>query len=948
MAGDGALQGAAVIELAASLGMHYEATGEMRLFDEHLALLDRALELLPQGDPNLAPVHTNIAAARLRRFSLLRERGDLTAAIAAARLGIEESQPGDPNLAVRHSNLVGVLRMLHDVTGDPRVLDESIAAGRTAVAAIKAATSGQPLILASLAGSLSQRGLRALSLADLEESITIARRAMAAAPPGSPGRLPAGSILAGALCAKAQLTGEVSSLSEAITLHRENADLVPHGQPEHGLHLVHLAAALLVRYEWQEDPADLDAADDAVRRAVEPANTLTAAEAWSLRAACWRYRAERRAADGDRAGAERAAAAAVEAADKSLTAVTTRGFAGSLLIASNARAVRYEITGTSTHRGEAVTAYREAVEKLGADTADGQLALLNLGLVFLRHEGAVPVSRPDINAAISVFRRALAVTEPGGQRWGHACLGLIRAQAHLFQVAPDDVDAEDLVRLYRGVTEVTAMPARRRAAAGKLAAEMLLRADRAEDAAWILADVVRQLPVVAWRGSRRRTREATLADFSHVGCDAAASELAAGNGSPESAAKAAEVVEQGRAVLWADLLQLRRGDAELRERQPELAVRLVGLAAVLEAQEESLGSGLDHSRAVDQRMVAAVRWEEIVAEARQADPGFLRPTRLADLLPATLGPVVILNASRYRCDALIVTGAGVRSVPLPALSVADIARYVKRYLNAWDRLTRLDEEQPGTGQTVGGAAAHDPDEVLSQVLAWLWDAAAGPVLDALGFVGPPAPGRPWPRIWWCPTGGLGLLPLHAAGYHAEPPAAGAPSRTVIDRVISSYTPTLGALADVSKTDVSKTDTEADDGTLLFVGVPEAPGMAPLPGADYERDLVARKLGPRCRVLSGADATVAAVRAGLGGLEAQGRVRLPGRVPDRGRRGHAAERGHQPRLRHALRRLPARRGHAVERERLRRRHGDPDGLRRACRLRTAVAGAVRRGAAHGGP
>lgn len=347
-------------------------------------------------------------------------------------------------------------------------------------------------------------------------------------------------------------------------------------------------------------------------------------------------------------------------------------------------------------------------------------------------------------------------------------------------------------------------------------------------------------------------------------------------------------------------------------------------------------------------MVAAVRWEEIVAEARQADPGFLRPTRLADLLPATLGPVVILNASRYRCDALIVTGAGVRSVPLPALSVADIARYVKRYLNAWDRLTRLDEEQPGTGQTVGGAAAHDPDEVLSQVLAWLWDAAAGPVLDALGFVGPPAPGRPWPRIWWCPTGGLGLLPLHAAGYHAEPPAAGAPSRTVIDRVISSYTPTLGALADVSKTDVSKTDTEADDGTLLFVGVPEAPGMAPLPGADYERDLVARKLGPRCRVLSGADATVAAVRAGLGGLEAQGRARLPGRVPDRGRRGHAAERGHQPRLRHALRRLPARRGHAVERERLRRRHGDPDGLRRACRLRTAVAGAVRRGAAHGGP
>jgi hypothetical protein len=54
----------------------------------------------------------------------------------------------------------------------------------------------------------------------------------------------------------------------------------------------------------------------------------------------------------------------------------------------------------------------------------------------------------------------------------------------------------------------------------------------------------------------------------------------------------------------------------------------------------------------------------------------------------------------------------------------------------------------------------------------------------------------------CPTwrarcarehGLLGLLPLHAAGYHTEQPPPGQARRTVIDRVVSSYAPTVRAL-----------------------------------------------------------------------------------------------------------------------------------------------------------
>lgn len=528
-------------------GALYEATGDLGHLNEHLALLDHALKVLPPEDPNLGPVHTNIASGQLQRFCRLGDPDDLTSAVAAARRGVKASRPDDPNVAVRHSNLAGALRMLHGLNGDPEVLDESIAAGRAAIAAVTPATNGEPLIFASLAGSLQYRGLRTSSRTDLEESIELARRAMAIAPPASPHRPAAANILAASLRARAELTGDVSSLSEAIALNRETADLVPRQQAEWATHMLHLAATLLVRNERQHDGADLDAAQDTVQQTLTWGNKLTAPEAWSLSTVCWRYRADEFAAAGDRAGAEHAAARAVEAAAQSmvLTAPAARERPDNLIRSCNALAARYDLTGEETHRAEAIAAHREAIQSLGADTQAGQLAALNLSVVYLRHEQSAPATQKDVTEAAKRFRRVLAAAEPGERLWVDATLGLIRAHSQLFEVAPDTVDTGELMRLYRQVTEVRAVPPKRMAAAGLLTGTVLMQTGHAAAACWILTDAVRKMPTVAWRGTRRKTRESQLADLSELGCDAAASHLAAGHADPASAARAAEAVEQG-------------------------------------------------------------------------------------------------------------------------------------------------------------------------------------------------------------------------------------------------------------------------------------------------------------------------------------------------------------------------------------------------------------------
>jgi CHAT domain-containing protein len=80
---------------------------------------------------------------------------------------------------------------------------------------------------------------------------------------------------------------------------------------------------------------------------------------------------------------------------------------------------------------------------------------------------------------------------------------------------------------------------------------------------------------------------------------------------------------------------------------------------------------------------------------------------------------------------------------------------------------------------------------ISGVLEWLWESIAEPVLNSLGYSEQPSGNSTWPTVWWCPTGIVSYLPIHAAGYHD---LSTVPSnRTVMDRVVSAYTSTIKAL-----------------------------------------------------------------------------------------------------------------------------------------------------------
>jgi hypothetical protein len=321
------------------------------------------------------------------------------------------------------------------------------------------------------------------------------------------------------------------------------------------------------------------------------------------------------------------------------------------------------------------------------------------------------------------------------------------------------------------------------------------------------AVAVGALDEAAWRGLGRTDQERILGRYESLARDAAAATIRTGD-----AGRALELLEQGRGVMLAQVIGDRAAHDRLREAEPELADRLSEVHDGMDAADridlhDSLAGGVDQARRLDHRHTLARQRRDVLAEIREL-PGFadfLLPPRAAGLLSAAEdGPVAVVNVSRYGCDALLVTPADVRVLPLELTSAA-----------AQDQADRFAD-----------ALRAKDVEAVAACLDWLWAHVTGPVLEALG---------PQRRMWWCPTGPLTLLPLHAAG-------------SALDLVVSSYTPTLRALIHARGQAGPRAERR-----VLLVGVPLVPGEAALKGVVREL-AAARRWLPGARELAESEAT----------------------------------------------------------------------------------------------
>ncbi|WP_228989012.1 CHAT domain-containing protein [Streptomyces sp. DH8] len=901
-------------EYAETLVKRAEETGDPGLYEEAVGLFREEVRGAPLSRAEGAVRRSNIGFGLMGIVTHSGRVGLLTEAVAAHREAVARSEPGDHFAVHLLLGLGEALLARAEFCSDAEALEEGVAVLRRAVASSDASTYSGADCRTALGDALRNLARLTSDPAPLEESVRHHREAVAMAsglpPPGallglanslgalyrhrreawqadeaerhyraalaSPGPMPYGlrgvlltglgflgwsravgsgdetlrdqavatlreavtrtprvrvgmalTNLGGALMDRGLVSGNRVWLAEAVTVLRRALDDSPPAAVERTLHLNNLAEALRCWYETVGDPA---AADEAV---------VLLREAMAV-------------AGGDRWGAEMAAVNL-----------------GSLLI-NRARA-----EGDPRLADEARRVLEEAVAGFGAHHPSRPLALQKLTTAWttvahLAREPGGAVARRALRGAEAAAREALAETSPGHAL--HGVSQMLLAAVRLDRAALGErVDLGEAARLARDCARRPDVQVGVRIRAARAWGLAAVKGDDLAGGLEGYAYAVGLLPRIAPRSLARADQEARLLISEGLASDAAALAIEAG-----AAGHALALLEQGRGVLLAQGLENRADGSRLHALAPRLAAefeRLRDRWSEPPGRSPVLGAGpggpapFDGAREAaalaEDRLALARRWERLLDEIRALPglDGFLRPPSVPELVAsAEGGPVVVVNVSGFRCDALVVTaGAGIDVVPLPGLTLRDAEARAAEFVEGID--TAYGES--GVEEAVAMMRR------LSRTLGWLWDTVAAPVLDHLGLDSVPGDGEPWPRLWWCPTGQLSFLPLHAAG------RGGADSgEWVLDRAVSSYTPTVRALARARDRLASdERDGRASAGregpasgrrgrpAPLVVALDETPGAAPLPGAAREAALLG-ELFPGGRLLAGPEATVEAVGRAL--------------------------------------------------------------------------------------
>ncbi|WP_179120152.1 CHAT domain-containing protein [Streptomyces tsukubensis] len=718
-------------------------------------------------------------------------------------------------------------------TGRPAVLDEAITLGR---AALRAAPEDHPyraLVLSNLSLALESRFRRTGDLTALNEDIELIRTAVRTTPDNDPHQAALLYNLGNSLWLRFDRTGDVAHLDEAIGAYRATLHATPDDHPRRVSRASNLGVALKNRYDRTGDSEALHEAVELLR-AVFHADPHSRHSLYQLANALWSRFEQTRD---------------VEYLDESITLFreTVRAapdelpfrqplfHAASLTNLASVLVERFEQTWELRDLDEAIKRGRAALRAIPDGHAYSSIALSRLGnclVLRFKHAG----KEKALDEAIKVGRAAVRVTPDDHPDLASALtdLGYALKLRHIHKGA--EQDRAEALSLWERTAGMTAATPSRRIKVAREAGHLASSSDPGR-AADLLERGVLLLPEVAPRRLRRGDQQQALSENWQLTSDAIAHVLADTRvDTARRAMRALGLAEAGRAVLLSQALDTRSDLSELRFLRPDLAARFVDLRELLgqDNAPTAVPTGVSRIERVGrERHRLAAEFEAVMDTIRDCEgfASFGRPPTPEELLPESVdGPVVTINLSSHRSDALLLTGQGVVSCPLPLLTLNETLGQVDAFYRA------LDEASDPTGDAVSAQRA------LRRVLEWLWDAAAEPVLSALTACGelskPSGDGGQLPRLWWTLAGPLAGLPLHAAGHHAEEDGPGGHRRTVMDRVISSYTPTIRSLRHTRQHRQPPNESLRS----LVIAMPDTPGLdAPLRHVREETQRVRARL-----------------------------------------------------------------------------------------------------------
>ncbi len=457
---------------------------------------------------------------------------------------------------------------------------------------------------------------------------------------------------------------------------------------------------------------------------------------------------------------------------------------------------RYERTGKMTDLQEAIDAARQAVESTPEDHPGRAGCLNNLGnQLGRRYERTGEMT--DLQEAIDAARQAVESTPEDHPDRAGRLSNLGNKLGRRYERTGEMTDLQEASEyLLRAWNCRTAVPFHR-IQSGARCVRLFAILRKVSIAIELGKDIIDLLPTVNTRLLSRADQQFVVATFAGVAADLCAF-LLESNCSEE----ALVYLERGRAIIIGQLIDSRSDVSSLAQLRPEIARRYETLRNEVSRPFHHGKLDAAERQMLGRRRRAAVELNQCIEEIRSI-PGherFLLGQTVTQMQECAVdGTIIVINLAEFRSDAIIVSVSTIRTLNLPELSVLG----AKDWLNK-DWVGRRSERK-------------QKNEEYSRYLFWLWEGCVKQVLDEVFAI---HNSSDLPRIWWIGTGLASSMPFHAAGTHSA-----TSTENVYSRAISSYAPSIKALAH-ARNRAKATDKTCS--TLLMATMSTTPGYPKLP------------------------------------------------------------------------------------------------------------------------
>ncbi|RPA95669.1 hypothetical protein L873DRAFT_1845795 [Choiromyces venosus 120613-1] len=787
--------------LGQRLSQMFERMGDVEDLQQAIKYDEDALAATPRDHPDRPIWCNNIGQMLLRRFERMGEVEDLQRAIKYGQDALAATTPHDHlGRATRCNNLGQMLLKRFERMGDVEHLHQAIKYGQDALAATPRDHPYRAIRCDQLGQRLSRRFQWMGNVEDLQQAIKYGEYALEATPHDHPNRAIWCNNIGLWLLQRFERMGYVEDLQQAINYGQDALAATPQDHPYRAIRCDNLGQRLSRRFERMGDAEDLQQAIKYGEYALE----ATPHDHPNRAALCNNL--------GDR-----------------------------LLR-------RFERMGDVEDLQQAIRYGQDALAATPHDHPNRAIWCNNIGLWLMqRFERMGDVE--DLQQAIKYGQDALAATPHDHPNRAIRCNNL-GGYLELRPSALHPVDGfNECVRLYSEAWRCLTSPPRHRIHAALKHARLLYSSGKFPESSTILEDAVNLMPSMNLRSLRRDDQQHILSQLSGLAATASSVILQAGREAYDSL----KLLELGRGTIMGFTIDSRSDLSDLKRdhrSQFDIFHRLrVEIDSPVDEMHPVITETLDRTREslISRRKEAVDELEKTLVFLRSLPgySGFLLPPS-----PDTLrkmsenGPIVVLNSTQYRSDAIIVTPSDITSLELPSLKL----EHIERRMNQLAELGRVQQSIFGRSEN---------NKKLNDLLHWLWNAAVGPVLDELQRCGAISTGgvgiHDLTRVWWIGVGPLSMAPFHAAGYHSR-----GSTLNTLSRVISTYIPTIKALSYArhkrfelfaeSDSSCSTDNPKSDDivrksnARLLLMSMPKTPGASDLPGVSQEVQYISDETG----------------------------------------------------------------------------------------------------------